>query len=252
MELPRLRPTTEQYDAFREHICNAHSWYKHLPLMHGRRFVVFVAPDAGIGRLVARPHGGPEKATGHSLVAPPEGPEFTEEHPRLHYSWQTTKEYRGRFGYLDYMSRSSPDEGYGRDAGQPVSLPKQVEERCGFVLYPYVSCQFAESITWGVHAETLRILRVGAAHPFREQVLELARLIEARQSSWSALSDPERHWIADSEIEKVPRKEPSTQVRKYLELEDAARTISCFLREREVDKISHALAELDKLLLQET
>src|SRR5262249_50726775 len=85
----RLRPTPEQYRAFGEYLCEAHSWYKHLPLEGGRRFVVFVAPDAGIGRLVAvmQPDG-QGNTIGYTLVTPPEGPEFTEEHPRLHYGWQ--------------------------------------------------------------------------------------------------------------------------------------------------------------------
>lgn len=113
----RLRPTPDQDRAFGEYLGHAHSWYKHLPLPDGRRFVVFVAADAGIGRLVAVRHGSrPETATGFSLVTPPEGPEFTDEHPRLHYGWKTTKEYRARFGYLDDMARRDPDEAYGRDA----------------------------------------------------------------------------------------------------------------------------------------
>jgi hypothetical protein len=102
----RLRPTPEQYRAFGDYLCKAHSWYKHLPLLGGRRFVVFIAPDAGIGRLVAVLQGPtPEAATGYplyTLLTPPEGPEFTDEHPRLHYGWKTTKEYRTRFGHLDY------------------------------------------------------------------------------------------------------------------------------------------------------
>ena len=155
----RLRPTPEQYQMFGDYLCDAHSWYKHLSLMHGRRFVVFVAPDAGIGRLVAVLHGSsPETGytTGYTLVTPPEGPEFTDAHPRIHYGWKTTKEYRTRFGYLDYMRRRSPEETYTRDAGPPVELPADVEERCGFVLYPYVSSTFAEAVIWSVHAEALR------------------------------------------------------------------------------------------------
>src|SRR6202042_1134513 len=84
-----LRPTAVQYRNFGDYLPGAHSWYKHLPLMKGRRFVVFVAPDAGIGRLVAVSTGG-----GFTLVTPPEGSEFTEAHPRLHYGWRTTEEYR--------------------------------------------------------------------------------------------------------------------------------------------------------------
>jgi hypothetical protein len=29
------RPTEEQYRAFAEHVADAHSWYKHLPLLTG-------------------------------------------------------------------------------------------------------------------------------------------------------------------------------------------------------------------------
>ncbi len=68
----RLRPKRDQYRAFGDYLCEAHSWYKHLPLLYGCRFVVFVAPDAGIGRLVVTLHGSsPATATGFTLVTPP-------------------------------------------------------------------------------------------------------------------------------------------------------------------------------------
>ena len=35
------RPTDEQYHEFVKHIGNAHSWYKHLPLLTGGQFVVW-------------------------------------------------------------------------------------------------------------------------------------------------------------------------------------------------------------------
>src|SRR4051812_30995960 len=98
------RPADEQYREFAEHVGEAHSWYKHLPLLTGGQFVVFLSPDSGIGRLVARLEGG-----GYSLVTPPEGPVFTEANQRLHYSWKTSEEYRRRFGYLDYAYRSHPE-----------------------------------------------------------------------------------------------------------------------------------------------
>ena len=130
------RPSDEQFAAFAEHIGEAHSWYKHLPLMTGRSFVVFLAPDSGIGQLVAR-----LTESGYELVAPPEGPVFTEEHPRLHYSWKTSDEYRQRFGYLDFASRSY-DGTFGRDVGGPMHLPQEIWDRCGFVLFPYVSASW--------------------------------------------------------------------------------------------------------------
>ncbi|NHZ66640.1 hypothetical protein [Massilia genomosp. 1] len=41
-------PSADQHCAFVEHVRDAHSWYKHLPLQEGGRFVVFLAPDAGL------------------------------------------------------------------------------------------------------------------------------------------------------------------------------------------------------------
>jgi hypothetical protein len=246
-----LRPTPEQYRSFGEYLGEAHSWYKHLPLMTGRRFVVFVAPDAGIGRLVARLHGGtPEAATGYTLVTPPEGPEFTDEHPRLHYGWKTTREYRGRFGHLDYMCRRAPDEPYARDAGPPVRPPDPVEDRCGFVLFPYVSWTFAEAVTWSVHEEALAQLRAGAAHPAREAILELARHAEALRVAWSALGDAEQYGVLarGTGAEKPLAGEPSVGLRRYLEIEKSVQAVSATLRAQEVEKIRRALAALDDWL----
>ena len=74
-------PTDEQYRAFAEHVGGeAHSWYKHLPLLTGAQFVVFLAPDSGIGRLVARFDG-----EVYHIEPAPEGPMFTEINPRPHY-----------------------------------------------------------------------------------------------------------------------------------------------------------------------
>jgi hypothetical protein len=99
--------------------------------MDGGRFVIFVARDAGIGRRVATLQSANlESTTGVMLVTSQHGSEFTDEHPRLHYGWKTTKEYHSRFGYLDYMCRWGPDELYSRDAGpvtgmgrSPLRLP---------------------------------------------------------------------------------------------------------------------------------
>src|SRR5262249_47235366 len=130
MDRLSLRPTPKQYRAFCDHLCEAHSWYKHLPLLKGERFVVFCASDAGIGCLVAEPVGlGSDNVPEFTLVTPPEGPEFTDKNPRIHHTWQTTKEYRRRFGYLDYMWSGGPDEPRARDAGPPLRLPQLLEER---------------------------------------------------------------------------------------------------------------------------
>jgi hypothetical protein len=241
-----LRPTPEQYQSFGDYLWRAHSWYKHLPLLGGRTFVVFVAADAGIGRLLARING-----TNLTLVPPPEGPEFTDEHPRLHYGWQTTREYRSRFGYLDYMQCPGPDEPYDRDAGPPVRLPRSLEERCRFVLYPYVHPNFAAAVTWACHEEALARLRSGEAHPAREEVLELARLAAAEREAWSSLSDQEREWALGQEsgAERALPAAAGEKLRRYADLEGAVGAVAASLHAPEATKIRRALAALDEWLL---
>ena len=224
MDRLSLRPTAEQYRAFCDHLCEAHSWYKHLPLLSGERFVVFVAADAGIGCLVAAPvGGGTDNVPVFTLVTPPEGSEFTDKHPRIHPPWQTTKEYRRRFGHLDYMCGGGPDEPRARDAGPPLRLPQRLEERCSFVLYPYVSDSFSfiESLGWR-HQEAIAQLRAGATHPDREAVLEVAQLVEARDTAQGTQRD--------------------RLFKRMLEVSDA-------LRAQEAQKIRRALTELDDRLL---
>jgi len=244
----QLRPTKEQYDTFGEYVGEAHSWYKHLPLMEGRQFVVFVSPDAGSGRLVLV-----ERGAGFELVSAPDGPDYTEEHPRLHYGWKTTKEYRERFGFLDYMCRDAPGEPYSRDAGPPIALPAEVEERCSFTLYPYVSRTFSEAVTWGIHSQALDEIRSGAAHPAGEEVLELARLAEDAELRWSSL--PESEWglaLSDQpggETRTSPA--PSVELLEYRDLVRRRTAIAKALQAKEVAKIRRALAELDLWLLRD-
>ena len=248
-----LRPTREQYQEFGDFLPKAHSWYKHLSLLVGRRFVVFVAPDAGIGRLVAKlDRNSDGVATGYTLLTPEEGPEFTVEHPRLHYGWKTTKEYRGRFGYLDYGRRSNPDEPYARDAGSSVELPDEIEERCGFVLYPYVFGTFAEAVIWNVHEESLEQLRAGTSHPAREAVLELASRAESLRTAWSALDKPEQLYVLSRRFDcsEPPPAQPSVALCRYLDLDESVQAIAGPLRTQETAKIDRALDELDSWLSQ--
>lgn len=230
-------PTDEQFAAFAVHVGEAHSWYKHLPLMTGRRFVVFLAPDSGVGRLVAR-----LTESGYELVTPPEGPVFTEENPRLHYSWKTSGEYRRRFGHLDYASRGH-DGVFGRDVGGPMHLPAEVWERCSFTLFPYVADGDSgrDSIGW-VHQEAVAALRAGASHPRRDAVLEWARLAQERDEAWQDLTDAE-HKIVLARDEGEQQTTPA--VDRYLAIETELEAVYYErLRPEELAKIWDALDEL--------
>lgn len=234
------RPTDEQYAAFAEHIANAHSWYKHLPLLTGGQFLVFLAPDSGIGRLVARIDGGKLH-----LETPPEGPVFTEASPRLHYSWTTSEEYRRRFGYLDYAYRYRDDQTFGRDVGGPMELPADLPAGCGFTLFPYVSDVSHGTTLRSKNEEALAQLRAGVPHPRREAVLEWARLAEEGDAIWQGMTDRERETVYSTNREEVKAPMTTPAIERYLAIgAEAATAYNKRLRSGEVAKIGAALDQL--------
>lgn len=244
-----LQPTQEQYHAFVEHLCEAHSWYKHLPLQKGTRFVVFLAPDAGSGRIsfVAEGFNGAMPIIKMQDI-PPEEADFTEAHPRLHHTWKTTNEYRKRFGYLDYMFQINMDRFDARDAGPLVTLTAEIEQACSFELYPYVSSGFADSLNWGIHTEALRALSQGAEHPARKRVLELAYFVHKKEAVWERLDDHEQRLaFADDDVtEREAAK--SVKVQQFRSLRNISEEISKSLQELELVKIRRALSALDDII----
>lgn len=86
-QLPR--PTMEQTALFASYITEAHSWYKHLPLLPRVPFYLYLDPNAGKNIIRTR--------TGEIAVL-----EITNDSNKFHYTWQTTKEYRERFGIWNY------------------------------------------------------------------------------------------------------------------------------------------------------
>jgi hypothetical protein len=113
-----------------------------------------------------------------------------------------------------------------------------------------VSRTFAEAVTWSAHAEAVERLR-GAAHPAREEVLELAGLAAALQAAWSALGDSEREWLLTRKIRDgrpMQRNRP-VELAGYLELDERVQAVSGSLRTQESGKIRRALAALDDWLL---
>jgi hypothetical protein len=84
------RPSDAQIDAFISFVSEAHSWYKHLPLLPpGIEFRFFLDPFSGFDRVLKRGGGVLHQ-------------ERTDDSPRFHYTWMTTNEYRRRFGHLSY------------------------------------------------------------------------------------------------------------------------------------------------------
>jgi len=224
--------------------------------MDGGQFVVFVATDAGTGCLLAVPSDPSlEVAPHYDLVTPKEGSDFTEKHPRLHYGWQTTKEYRQRFGFLDYMWRRTPKDSYSRDGGKVIKLPRELEKRCSFLLYPYVAGRFVD--VWSPHKKAIEQLRKGASHPDRELVLELARLAEANNEAFNAdywgLTTGERELTTGHIGQRDVPDDLPFKVKRFLEDQYSRRSgvTAAFrpLQEKELAKIRRALAALDHWLL---
>ena len=86
------RPSSEQIENYVHFVSEAHSWYKHLPLLPpGATFRFLVDPFSGYDS-----HLQPGGRVIHE--------ERTNKSQRFHYTWMTTAEYRSRFGYLDYES----------------------------------------------------------------------------------------------------------------------------------------------------
>jgi hypothetical protein len=129
-------PTAAQTERFARYVSRAHSWYKHLPIHPKVPFIFYLDPGAGMSRAQTRTD---EKA----LI------EITEASPRFHYTWQTTKEYRRRFGHWMYHA--------------PYGTSFRFAAEGGFVTTetpaPYI---LAESGDWlSVPAE---LAHVGTAH----------------------------------------------------------------------------------------
>ena len=161
-------PSPEQHREFVAHLRNVHSWYKHLPLLTGGIFVVFLAPDAGY--------------------------RYPTQHPSLPYG-STVEGYRRAFGYLDYIW-SVDNLSFQRDGGHLVALPIALVEQCHFTLYPYVSGEFY----WSVHEQAIASLRTGTPHPERTQLLEW-------EAASKALERAEREGAEVSEQMRLAYKE---------------------------------------------
>jgi hypothetical protein len=241
-------PSAIQLDAFIAHLCNAHSWYKHIPLVSGAELVVFLAADAGAG---------------------------FEERDRMHYGWKRSAEYRARFGHLDYCWRYDDDAPYERDGVHPEDQPTppellgpELRARFGFRLYPMVSndCNAMEAIHYDLHAEDLDALRRGASHPHRARILAWAAQDRELDQLYNALTDEDRDryhelqrlhdsTIEDAEYDGEPP--PSilaldevralgshTELHRMLAVDEALRLNYAAMAWRERAKITAALAQL--------
>lgn len=201
-------PTASQWHAFKKHLVNVHSWYKHLPLLEGGQFVVFLAPDAGEN--------------------------YPLEHPKLPTE-NTLGGYRCAFGHLDYIYQSKHYP-WLRDVQQVPQLDKEIFNVGAFKLYPYVS----PGIYWSVHENELVQLRDGIEHPDATEILDSYNKTQVMEQCWQNLSTSDRELILsleDCQIMPINRSLPKPVVR-FLELEVSANKAYAKLHEQEVGKLN--------------
>ena len=150
-------PTDVQYNNFAEYICEAHSWYKHIPLFEGGEFVFFLSKYAGGN--------------------------YSKDSPRLHYAWTTSEEYRRRFGYLDYAYRMCDEEYFYRDTSPGLNIrpgklgysfnacPKNLDP-CSVILYPFVSYDSDTLRSVILQNNYDEKLSADNSHPNRNQIIK--------------------------------------------------------------------------------
>jgi hypothetical protein len=221
-------PSAEQQAAFTAHVCWAHSWYKHLPLLAGGEFVVFLAADAGAG--------------------------YSDEAPRLHYSWKTTAEYRDRFGYLDYMYRQTPTDRFGRDAAPAVLLPPDLLAATRLTLFPFVSSDFnaPDACSWGIHDEGFEQLRAGIPHPMKALILEWQDSRATVDRLWGGLTREDQDVavrLRQSQLDTSSTPVPPA-VAEFLRVASLADSVYAGLQRAEEAKVFGAIGNLAALLLR--
>ncbi len=102
------RPTDEQAEAFARFVSEAHSWYKHLPLLPpGTPFRFFVDPYAGFHQEIVK---------GQAVLVPSATHGF-------HYSSLPTRQYQTRFGHLAYACRAGWSVSLVFDDGSALKGP---------------------------------------------------------------------------------------------------------------------------------
>ena len=120
------RPSLEQISRFAWFVSAAHSWYKHLPPRRSVPFIFFLDPNAG-RNLIQTP-------TGERAMV-----DVTPDSRKFHYTWQTTEDYRRRFGFWNYFAPYGSTFYYETDGGVRKTghfLTRILNESGAWVLIP--------------------------------------------------------------------------------------------------------------------
>ncbi|MGD1840562.1 MAG: hypothetical protein ACFB0B_06645 [Thermonemataceae bacterium] len=221
-------PSDAQCKNFAEDLCGFHSWYKHLNLYKGNKFVLFLNPTLQSG--------------------------FDEGNPRMHEGWKTTSEYKAKYGCLDFKWYDNAEDFKQRKQAviddTSLVLPEIFFRQSSLTLYPFVSTDFnaLESIGYHIHEEDLKKISLAKDYPHRALVLQWADLHHRTETVWQQLTQQEREVILTiMQDEKIPER-LSKSASNYLRLEEALNQVYDTLQQGELEKIEVKVAQLVNLV----
>ena len=214
-------PNEKQVKEFIRHLWDVHSWCKHIPLLSGTKFIVFLSSDSGSN--------------------------YPLEHPKLKYG-NNLKGYRRQFGYLDYAYSCNRLNFYS-DGGRMLNEKEvnRIPNKVNFVLYPYVHSE----IYWSFHEEALKKLANGFVHPHSFYLIELYDLERKCDVLSKDIPEVELDYcldIIDGDLEHVPNKVISEKPHMYIENKKRINSIWLNLQSIERNKVTMCVGKfIDEL-----
>ena len=214
-------------ERFATHVLEAHSWFKHLPLVEGGRFTIYLEPDLDRN--------------------------YPTQHPKLPFGNHPAG-YEKAFGHLAYQyciqGVCEQDHGDKPMGDQLVKsglteIPEPHKSTWSFTLYPYCHYEFSEVLS--LFENDLQTLKQGGQHPQRGLLLDWVAQLEKRNDRWyNGLTEAERELLIDLEDEEGPTKLESVSppARDFFHLQEAVWDIENRLRSTEEEKVFVALNRL--------
>ena len=199
--------TPEQKERFIEHLSGCHSWHKHLPLLTGGKFILFLDEQAGS--------------------------DYPSQHPALPFG-NSPEDYRKAFGLLTYCWKTEPGIHYHRDDSGEIDPDNGVQIQ----LFPYLSGYFLEAMQF--HQSDLEQIIREKTHEGVERLSRIILLEQKQRKYWNEiLTDEEREGYSKEIVNTIHGKEyEAIELELVHELE--------LIQLQEKEKISNAIDKLGK------
>jgi hypothetical protein len=209
--------TDEQGNRFIEHLTECHSWYKHLPLIEGGEFIIFLDNNAG--------------------------KDYPTQHPSLPFG-NTEILYKKAFGKLNYYWKKG-DNNFSADGKNDSKTRAEIEKEIDnfeyIRLYPYISGNFFEAIEYEIHQEDCKKIINGLQHEMSNELISLITTTKKLNDIWKRMSDDEMDLIIKEE-----NKIRNSNVLEYNEIQIEQIKILTILQQREINKITRAVFNLQR------